>query len=166
MHLQGRDVKPNYTKMSEKVYGHKRHTIGANRVRIPSEYRTFVGDEVYVAPGTDGCFLLVPVSNEDVVLGKYNDSDPLMSEYKEIARYISRKMLKVAIDSQSRMTLSPEIKKLCRGMDSALELEFCGRGNYIEVWPAHVFDRKYGDELDGEELDDLIADLTARLNKG
>lgn len=145
--------------------GHERRAIGANRVRIPSKYRTLLGNDVYAMPGADGCFLLVPERNVGLILEKYRDNDPLLSEYKELRRYINRKMTKVDVDTQGRITLTPEVKQLCKGMNSTLELEFCGMDTYVEVWPAPVYDKKFADESD-DDFDDLIASLRARLNKG
>ncbi|MDE6302018.1 MAG: hypothetical protein K2M36_00310, partial [Clostridia bacterium] len=80
------------------------------------------------------------------------------------SRRIHRKMFKPTIDSQFRMTITDNMKKLCKGIENAVEIVFGGEGDYLEVWPAHVYDKRYGDEEE-DDFDTMIAILRAKLNK-
>ena len=153
--------------MQKTVYGSYQNAVGANRVRIPAKFRSFLGDDVIATIGADGCFLLMPESNKDTVLKNYvKMDDPYMSEYKDTARIVNRLTSKIELDSQGRLTLDDTLKRICKGLVSTDAIMFCGMGEYIEAWPSQVYDKKFGNaDGDADDFDSLIASLKAKLGK-
>lgn len=153
--------------MSSTVYGTHPIAVNANRVRIPAKFRSFLGDDVIATVGADGCFLLMPECNRDTVLKNYvKANDPYMSEFKEMARVVNRLTTKLDLDTQGRITVDDNLKRICKGLVGADEITFCGMGEYIEAWPSDVYNRRYGDaDGDADDFDSLIANLKAKLGK-
>lgn len=153
--------------MQSTVYGSFQNAVGANRVRIPAKYRSFLGDDVIATIGSDGCFLLMPACNKDVVLKNYvGVDDPYMSQYKDVARVVNRLTANIELDSQGRITVDDKLKKMCKGLANTEAIVFCGMGNYIEAWPKELYDARFEDDgNDVDEFDSLIANLKAQLAK-
>ena len=153
--------------MQKTVYGNFENAVGANRVRIPAKFRSFLGEDVIATIGADGCFLLMPEENKDTVLKNYVKTDaPYMSEFKDMARIVNRLTCKIELDSQGRITIDDTLKRICKGLVGTEAIMFCGMGDYIEAWPSKVYAKKFGDvDGDADEFDSLIASLKAKLGK-
>ena len=153
--------------MQDTVYGSYQNAVGANRVRIPAKFRSFLGDDVIATIGADGCFLLMPKCNKDTVLKNYvKVDDPYMSEFKETARVVNRLTTQIELDVQGRITIDETLKRICKGLVGTEAIMFCGMGDYIEAWPSQVYEKKYGNsEDDADDFDSLIASLKAKLGK-
>ena len=151
-------------KMAALMFGKIRSAVESNRVRVPAKFYKNLGDSFYIAPGKGGCILLVPSDNVDYVLGKYvlNSDQYTMTEFDEFVR---NNINDVQLDGQGRLTFDEEMREMCDGLDSAVEVMFSGGGLYVELWPAAVYDKKYGN-FDSTKFNSLIANLRASLNNG
>lgn len=153
--------------MQDTVFGSYQNAIGANRVRIPAKFRSFLGDDVIATVGADGCFLLMPTRNRETVLKNYvKVDDPYMSEYKDAARVINRLTSQIELDVQGRITVDEALKRICKGLVNASSITFCGMGDYIEAWPTQVYEKKFSAaDGDADDFDSLIANLKAKLGR-
>lgn len=145
--------------MSSTVYGRYENAISANRVRIPAKYRSFLGDDVIATVGADGCFLLMPEGNRERVLKNYvKMDDPFVSEFKDMARAVNGSTTKIELDTQGRITVDDNLRRICKGLKNAEVITFCGMGDYIEAWPTQA-------RGEANDFDSLIASLKAKLDR-
>jgi len=152
--------------MATGLVGKFRGAVSDNRVRIPAKFRKELGDFPYAAPGTDGCFLLISEESYDEVMKNYMGNDPYFGkseEMKEFSRMVMGSTFNVEIDSQGRLSLG-DVKDVCEGIYGAPEIVFSGAGNYVEVWPAKVYDKRYGMSFNAAQFSSMIAGLQATLS--
>lgn len=149
--------------MTEKRYGNARAAVSDSRVRVPARFRAMLGEFFSIIPGKGGCVYLIPAENEEAVLGSIlQNVNPYLSSNLE--ETVKRNMTDVEVDDQNRFTIDAAVKNMCSALDSAKEVVFTGGGLYVELWPAAVYDDKYG-RFNASEFDSLIANLRASVNK-
>lgn len=155
------------SKMQETVYGKYESAVGANRVRIPAKYRSFLGERFVATVGSDGCFMLVPYQNKDKLLENYTKvSDPFVSKMKDTVRAFNQLVEDIELDAQGRMTITDQLKKICTGLKLPTEaIVFCGMGDYIEAWPKRTYEKMFGGGVNADDFDALIAKLKAQLGQ-
>lgn len=152
--------------IEQTVRGSKDAIVSGDRVRVPAEYRGFLGSKIIASIGSNGCLNLIPKRNENVVLKNYVIDDPHMSDALEAVRAVNRQSADIELDSQGRLTISADLKRICKGIVGAEAIMFVGMGWYVEAWPMEVYNKRYGSvDGDADEFDNLIASLKAKLGK-
>lgn len=142
--------------MSKLMLGNYRHQLDdKNRVTIPVKFRMGLGDVSYYLPGKNGCLYIVPEDRFEDMLSQYIGGDPYTAENDDFARTIFAFSGEIEVDSNGRISLDKTIKEK---FDFHKELVFVGKATYIEVWPAEVWDERYG-VLDPDKISKMIADL-------
>ena len=148
------------------VRGSKDAIVSADRVRVPAEFRGYLGNQIVASIGSNGCLNLIPSRNEDIVLKNYVIDDPHMSDALEAVRAVNRQTADIELDSQGRLTIDAKLKRICKALAGTEAIMFVGMGWYVEAWPIEVYNKRYGVvDGDADEFDNLIASLKAKLGK-
>ncbi|MCQ2409206.1 MAG: hypothetical protein MJ068_01525 [Clostridia bacterium] len=140
-----------------------RHTLDEkNRVRIPSKYKDAFCSVMYVAPGRTGCLYLFPGEDQ---LRKYaskfiNEDVYSDDEMNDISTAFWSAVDEIKEDQQGRILIRDDVKKIA-GISK--DIVFVGRLDFVEVWPADVYDRKQG-PLNPERISNMLAQLKNRGN--
>ena len=133
--------------MFDFMLGNVRHQLDEkDRMRIPAKYREALGGTSYILPGrkVDGnhcCLYVIPYDKFEKVFAKL-DSDELYGgdERVDAATTILGAAEKLTEDGQGRVRLS---KELCSCASIEKDLVFVGKGTYLELWSAEVWDERY-----------------------
>ncbi len=143
--------------MAKYMLGSARHQIDdKGRVRIPAKFREGLGATSYIIPGRVGCIYIIPEARFEEVLAKFMNDNPyandatndLFSELMAISGALEE-------DAQGRVRISQEI---IQTVSIKKELVFVGKGIYVEVWPAEVWDSKHN-ALNPDNLNKIIEKL-------
>ena len=148
--------------MLDFMLGNVRHQLDEkDRMRIPAKFREALGGTSYILPGrkVDGdhcCLYIIPYDKFERVLAKL-DTDELYGGDEKIdaATTILGAADKLAEDPQGRVRLS---KELCSCASIDKEMVFVGKGTYLEVWSAEVWDERYS-ILNKSNLDKVLENL-------
>ena len=112
-------------------------------------------------PGTDKCLVAVAESRSDSVIEMYNNSQALAND--DEARMFTDSIVDIDVDSQGRFSLATSTKKIRPEFNDVDEVVFSGRGNYVEIWPAYVYDKRFGSKYNTADYTKMIANLQATL---
>ncbi|MBR7162658.1 MAG: hypothetical protein IKD35_01655 [Clostridia bacterium] len=148
--------------MFDFMLGNVRHQLDEkDRMRIPAKYREALGGTSYILPGrkVDGnhcCLYVIPYDKFEKVFAKL-DSDELYGgdERVDAATTILGAAEKLTEDGQGRVRLS---KDLCSCASIEKDLVFVGKGTYLELWSAEVWDERYS-ILNKSNLDKVLDSL-------
>ncbi len=146
--------------MAKFMLGNFRHQLDdKNRVRVPVKFREGLGSSAYYLPGKNGCMYIVPEDKFEEMLAPYVGGDPYMSDSDDFSRAIFAFSGELEDDANGRVTFDKTLKEK---FGFKKELVFVGKATYLEVWPAEVWDARYG-VLDPDKISKMIQDLK---NKG
>jgi MraZ protein len=148
--------------MFDFMLGNVRHQLDEkDRMRIPAKYREALGSVSYILPGrkVDGnhcCLYVIPYDKFEKVFAKL-DTDELYGgdEKVDAATTILGAAEKLTEDQQGRVRLS---KALCSCASIEKDLVFVGKGTYLELWSAEVWDERYS-ILNKSNLDKVLDNL-------
>ena len=148
--------------MFDFMLGNVRHQLAEkDRMRIPAKYREALGGTSYILPGrkVDGnhcCLYVIPYDKFEKVFAKL-DSDELYGgdERVDAATTILGAAEKLTEDAQGRVRLS---KELCSCASIEKDMVFVGKGTYLELWSAEVWDERYS-ILNKSNLDKVLDSL-------
>ena len=148
--------------MFDFMLGNVRHQLDEkDRMRIPAKYREALGSVSYILPGrkVDGnqcCLYVIPYDKFEKVYEKL-DTDELYGgdEKLDAATTILGAAEKLTEDGQGRVRLS---KELCSCASIEKDLVFVGKGTYLELWSAEVWDERYS-ILNKSNLDKVLDSL-------
>ena len=148
--------------MFDFMLGNVRHQLDEkDRMRIPAKYREALGGTSYILPGrkVDGnhcCLYVIPYDKFEKVFAKL-DSDELYGgdERVDAATTILGAAEKLTEDAQGRVKLS---KELCSFASIEKDMVFVGKGTYLELWSAEVWDERYS-ILNKSNLDKVLDNL-------
>lgn len=151
--------------MFDFMLGNVRHQLDEkDRMRIPAKYREALGGTSYILPGrkVDGnhcCLYVIPYDKFEKVFAKL-DSDELYGgdERVDAATTILGAAEKLTEDAQGRVKLS---KELCSCASIEKDMVFVGKGTYLELWSAEVWDERYS-ILNKSNLDKVLDNLKKR----
>lgn len=144
------------------MLGNVRHQLDEkDRMRIPAKYRESLGSVSYILPGrkVDGnhcCLYIIPYDKFEKVLAKL-ESDELYSgdEKLDAATTILGASEELTEDGQGRVRLS---KEFCSCASIEKDVVFVGKGTYLELWSAEVWDERYS-ILNKSNLDKVLDNL-------
>lgn len=144
------------------ILGNVRHQLDEkDRMRIPAKFREALGKVSYILPGrkVDGnhcCLYVVPYEKFEKVFEKL-DSDELYSgdEKLDASTTILGASEELTEDGQGRVRLS---KELCSCASIEKDVVFVGKGTYLELWSAEVWDERYS-ILNKSNLDKVLDNL-------
>ena len=149
--------------MAKSIYGSYRCTVDENRLRLPSKVQAAFGDEdIFVFPGTDKCLVVVAESRSEAVIETYNNTQTFADD--DQARMFTDSIVPVDLDSQGRFSLTAMTKQIRPEFNDIDEVVFSARGSYVEIWPAYVYDKRFGSKFNTTDYNKMIASLQATLN--
>ena len=144
------------------IYGSYRCTVDENRLRLPAKVlAAFGGEAIFVLPGTDKCLVAVAESRSEDVIEKYNNNQTFAND--DEARMFTDSIVDIDVDTQGRFSLASVTKKIRPEFNNVDEVVFSGRGNYVEIWPAYVSDKRFGSKFNTADYNKMIANLQATL---
>lgn len=144
------------------MLGNQRHQLDEkNRVRIPVKFREALGPKPCYLPGKNGCLYIVPQERFEKMFEAYLDNDPYTTDstFDEFTTFVFAHSDELEEDSMGRVMFNKGIKEK---FGFKKEIVFVGKATYLEVWPAEVWDARYG-VLDPQKINDMIENLK---NKG
>lgn len=141
------------------VGNYRRQLDDKNRVSIPPKYRTMLGADPYCLPGKDGCLYIVPQNSFMSMFADYVNPNPYFSESNELTTVIFANSVVLEEDNLGRVMFDKNVKEK---YGFKKEVVFVGKISFVEVWPAEVWDEKYG-VLDPTAISKMIEALK---NKG
>ncbi len=142
--------------MSKFMLGNYRHQLDEkNRVRIPVKFREGLGANPYYLPGKNGCLYIVAEERFESMFSTYLNQDPYTSESGEFTSMVFAFSGELEEDANGRVMLDKNVKEK---FGFKKELVFVGKATYLEVWPAEVWDERYG-VLDPDAISKMIEGL-------
>ena len=112
--------------------GRYEHTIDEKgRVTIPSEYREFLGDSVYITQGFDGNLQAVPQSMFEQLSNQVESIGFLGSNTRILRRLLFSNAKNIKFDSAGRILLPAFLRDTAGLIDIAI---IAGGGDYFELW--------------------------------
>ncbi|MCL2370268.1 MAG: division/cell wall cluster transcriptional repressor MraZ [Firmicutes bacterium] len=137
-------------------YGQHRHQLDAkNRFRIPTKFRKFFGDKIFLTRGSDNCIYVFGEDGLDKLLFDRFKDIGLISTKSIIKakRQIAGHTAEAEDDGQGRFTL-PEF--LIKHAKISKNIVSVGSSNWLEIWSEERWD-EYNEEND--DYDALIESL-------
>ena len=149
--------------VAKSIYGSYRCTVDENRLRLPSKVQAaFGGEDIFVLPGTDKCLVVVAESRSEAVIETYNNNQTFADD--DEARMFTDSIVAVDVDQQGRFSLAAVTKQIRPEFIDVDEVVFSGRGSYVEVWPAYVYDKRFASKFNTADYNKMIANLQATLD--
>lgn len=153
------EVSPREVEMAKFMLGNYRHSLDdKNRVRIPVKFREVLGARPYYLPGKGGCMYIVPENSFDSMFSSYFNQNPYMSESEDFTTLIFGCSGELEEDSTGRVSID---KGITDKFNFKKEVVFVGKATYVEMWPAEVWDEKFG-ALDPNKISKMIEGLKKR----
>lgn len=146
--------------MAKVLIGKYRHTLDEkNRVRIPTKFKEGLSSTIYLLPGRTGCLYIIPEENFEKLAHKFTDVDIFSDdEINDVATMYFSAASEIKEDAQGRILLNDQVKSIA-GIDK--EIDFVGRNDYVEIWPAEEYDKKFG-TLNPTKISKMLSDLKSR----
>lgn len=148
--------------MLQYMLGNVRHMLDDGyRMRIPAKFTKSLGDPAYIVPGRKvmgdkRCLYILPHERFESVVEKL-DTQSLYGgdETIEDATVLLGLGDTINEDPQGRVKLE---KSLCSFAGIFKEIVFVGKGTYLEVWAAEVWDERFG-VLNSDNLNKVLENL-------
>ncbi len=103
-----------------------------NRILVPKKIREELGDEMIIARWYEGCLVLVSsLSWQKLIKRLVGETKMIISNVREIDRFILASAFEVNLDSQGRFVL-PEVLLGYSGIKE--DVVFLGLGDRVEIW--------------------------------
>ncbi len=153
------EVSPREVEMKKFMLGNYRHSLDdKNRVRIPVKFREALGARPYYLPGKGGCMYIVPAESFSNMFSSYCADNPFMSDSSDVTTWIFGHSGELEEDSAGRVSID---KSITETYNFKKEVVFVGKASYVEVWPAELWDEKFG-ALDPDKITKMIESLKKR----
>lgn len=139
------------------MLGNARHQLDdKGRVRIPAKFREGLGAVSYILPGRAGCLHILPETEFEKLLAPLTSSNIYANDEKnDLATAIMAAGSCLEEDAQGRVRVAPELLK---AVGIKKDVVFVGKGTYLEVWPAEVWDGNFS-VLSPDNLNRIIERL-------
>ncbi len=136
-------------------FGEFRHNIDPKgRLSIPSIFREYCGDKVFVTRGHEGCLALYTQEGWKEYYKKLEALPKTKKSNRIFMRLVTSRVRECEFDKLGRINIPSTL----RG-EGQLEKEcvIIGVGDYVEIWNAEAWDQFYSDNKD--EFDELSEDI-------
>lgn len=138
-------------------FGEFRHSIDAKgRLSIPSIFREYCGETVYVTKGHEGCLALYTQEGWNEYYKKLQELSRSKKSNRIFIRLVTSKVKKCDFDKLGRINIPLSLRS-----EGSLEKDcvVIGVGDYVEIWDAKSWDEFYDSNKDdfdaiSEELED------------
>lgn len=124
---------PNYRSFT----GHKVHKLDSkNRVSIPANMRSDLGNEFYITLGTDNCLAIRTLEAWDEFMAKLQTLPE--TQRKAAGFHFVANAENLSLDPNGRIRISDYLRKKV-GIDSENEIVIYGASDRIEIWNKDLF---------------------------
>lgn len=143
--------------MARYFQGKYRNTLDSKgRVIVPSKFRDKLDGRFMLGKGLDGCYVIYNMEDWDQFAERLA---ALPNKASELKRFFFSSTLEQEIDKTGRTQLTKE-QRDDLGIDIGDEVVFVGNGPRAELWPASMYDARYGLSAEDEaakraELNDI-----------
>ena len=136
--------------------GEYNHTIDTKgRLIIPSKFRDLLGDEFIVTKGLDGCLIVFPKNEWQIIEEKLRKLPLNNKSARKFTRFLVAGATTCELDKQGRILL-PQVLRDFAGLEKDVVL--AGNLNRIEIWSkANWTESNAYDDMDdiAEQMTDL-----------
>lgn len=137
-------------------FGHSRHQIdGKNRIRIPPKFKDKLGEEFFVARGTNNC---IYAFNEET-MEKYSQQFESSTAYEDdrklaLMRHFFNSIEEVKEDNQGRVLLPQDLVAYAQ---ITKDIIISGSKDRLEIWSAEKWEENVGAKAFEQVLKDAKA---------
>ncbi|MCD6476389.1 MAG: hypothetical protein J7K85_09055 [Anaerolineaceae bacterium] len=117
----------------------KRHLDAKGRVMIPAEYRSLIGESVYITLGLDHNLMIFQPAVYEQVLNNILQMNIFDSNARRIRRMFLSKARLQTVDKNARIRIPSELSAAI-DLPSGSDIILAGNGHYIEVWREEEWD--------------------------
>ena len=124
-------------------FGHSRHQIdGKNRIRIPPKFKDKLGQEFYVARGTNNCIYAFSEETMEKYSGQFENSSAYDDDRKlSLMRHFFNSIEQVGEDNQGRVLLPQDLVNYA---GIVKDIIISGSGDRLEIWSADKWEENVG----------------------
>ncbi len=141
------------------LMGNFQHTLDdKNRIRLPADFRSEMGNDYYLMPGTNGCIFVYRAGDSESVLNRLLGEDSVNPERNLKVTQITAFSRSVTADSQGRFMLPDD---LIRIMGIKKDVRIVGAGRKAEIWSEERWQQTFGnmDVITPENFDSVYKAL-------
>ncbi len=130
------------------LFGEYEHQVDAkNRIRIPSRFKTFIGNDYVFMKGSNKCISIYPLKVFEERYGKYASVSVFDAEGQKALAEIFSSCFSAQEDGQGRVVI-PEKLRTYAGIDK--DVVSIGLGDHIDMYSSSEresirSDKSYGD---------------------
>ena len=110
---------------------------GKNRIRIPSKFRSKLGDDFYFMARPDGCIGVYPKAALDATIERLRAITTGNPEKLKALRIVMSSIEDAKEDDHGRIILSAELRKHANIVKDVITN---GVGDYLEIWAKDAFE--------------------------
>ncbi len=122
------------------------------RLNIPSKLRKQLTDDIkdhfVVMRGFDKCLFVYPINIWANVEAEFIKLSAYNSEHRQLERTIYANLSEVALDSQARISIPPDLREYAQIDSDALII---GIRNRIEIWNPKIYEEYISSQVDSYE---------------
>ena len=147
--------------MSKIMLGSVNHQLDEkSRMRIPAKFRDGIGVNPYVLLGKFECLYVFPSDTAADLLTSVLPSDPYALDEKqsEVSTLIAANSTELTEDPQGRAVLPKNLKDYAH---IKKDIVVVGKGKYLEIWAAEIFNERFS-VLDPTKIKNMLSALTKR----
>lgn len=111
----------------------KRHLDAKGRVMIPAEYRSLIGESVYITLGLDHNLMIFQPAIYEQVLNNILQMNIFDPSARRIRRTFLSKARLQTVDKNARIRIPSELSAAIN-LPTSSDIILAGNGHYIEVW--------------------------------
>ncbi len=134
-----------------------------NRIIIPSNFRTELGDIFYISLGLDKIIEFRTKAEFEKIKNKINEHDFLNKNVRDFARFFFGNTTEASCDKLGRVILP---KNLLTFTSINKEVYIIGVGEKLELWPKDRYEaenQKFTDENELEKLQKILNENGVKL---
>lgn len=147
------------------LMGNFQHSLDdKNRIRLPADFRSEMGNAYYLMPGTNGCIFVYCAGEAKGIMAKLFSSDSFDPEKNLKIAQITAFSRSVTADSQGRFMLPDD---LIRIMGIKKDVRIVGAGQKAIIWSEERWQQMFGniDVITPENFDSVYKFLDENLAK-
>ena len=114
------------------LLGNYQHSLDdKNRIRLPSNFRTEMGNDYFLMPGSNGCIFVYKADETQKLLSSLMDLDTLNPQQSLLLTQLTAYSRSVTADSQGRFMLPDDLIKM---MGINKDVRIVGAITKAEIW--------------------------------
>ena len=146
------------------LLGNYQHSLDdKNRIRLPSNFRTEMGNDYFLMPGSNGCIFVYKADETQKLLSSLMDLDTLNPQQSLLLTQLTAYCRCVTTDSQGRFMLPDDLIKM---MGINKDVRIVGAITKAEIWSEERWQEKFGTgigAMNAATVDEIYKQLDASL---